>query len=115
VARNELKRRYRRRWLRIAPPEELPEPAAHEATDEQTEALRRTYALLDRMPREQRIAFALRIIDGMKLEEVAAAADVSLATIKRRLDRAERTFAALARADEVLAPWIEGAERWTNR
>lgn len=114
VARNALKRRYRGRWLRFGRSEDLPEPQAVEASDEQTEALRRTYGVLDRLPREERIAFALRIIDGMKLTEVAEACQVSLATIKRRLARAEGRFVAHARADDVLRDWIEGGRRWAN-
>jgi RNA polymerase sigma-70 factor (ECF subfamily) len=115
VARNALKRRYRQRWLRFGKPEDLPEMHAVQSSDEQSDALRRTYAVLDRLPREERIAFSLRIIDGMKLTEVAAACEVSLATIKRRLARAEKRFLSLARADDVLADWIEGGRRWANR
>ena len=115
VARNALKRRYRRRWLRFLPSEAMPEAVACEADDEQTEALQRTYAVLDRLPTRQRVAFALRIIDGMKLDEVAEACGVSLATIKRVLRDAERSFVTLARADEVLAGWVEGGQRWQNR
>jgi RNA polymerase sigma-70 factor (ECF subfamily) len=115
VARNALKRRYRQRWLRFGRSEELPEAHAIEASDEQNEALRRTYATLDQLPREERIAFSLRIIDGMKLTEVAQACEVSLATIKRRLARAEARFLTLARTDDVLADWIEGGRRWANR
>lgn len=115
VARNALKRRYRQRWLRFGKPEDLPEPHAVEASEEQTEALRRTYALLDQLPREERIAFSLRIIDGMKLTEAAEACEVSLATIKRRLSRAEQRFLRLARSDDLLTDWIEGGRRWASR
>jgi len=86
----------------------VPEAEARPASDEATEALRRTYLVLDRLPREERIAFALRTIEGMKLEEVADACGVSLATAKRRLARAEQRFLELCRADAVLREWLEG-------
>ena len=108
VARARLKERARRRWLLLLPSDQVPEAEAPQPSSETTEALRRTYRLLDRLPREERIAFALRTIEGMKLEEVAAACGVSLATAKRRLQRAERRFLELARADAVLREWLPG-------
>jgi len=108
VARARLKDRARRRWLLFLPAEEMPEPEVPEASEDAVEALRRTYALLERLPREERIAFALRTIDGMKLQDVAAACGVSLATIKRKLAAAEKRFYDLARQDDVLREWLPG-------
>jgi len=76
------------------------------------DATRRVYRVLDTLPEDERIAFALRFIDDMELTDVAEACDVSLATIKRRLDRAEATFVARARKDVVLSGWLEGGARW---
>lgn len=113
VARSAITRRVRRRWLRYVPPEELPERPEPVPTGEHAEALERTYAALAELPREERIAFSLRIIEGMKLTEVAEACGVSLATIKRRLRRAEARFVDLARQDPVLVEWLEGGRRWS--
>ena len=82
--------------------DELPAEAPSRDPDE-TIVLRRVYAALDRLPPELRIPFALRRIEGMKLEEIAHASGVSLATTKRRLARAEARFAALATRDRLLA------------
>ena len=78
------------------------------------EALDHSYAILDTMPADERIAFSLRFIDGMELTEAATACGCSLATIKRRLAKAEKKFLDSARADSVLSGRIEGG-RWANR
>jgi RNA polymerase sigma-70 factor (ECF subfamily) len=122
TARTRILRRKRGWWLRLLPWDELPEVAiASEAgapRAEVTEALRATYAVLDELPVDERMPFALRFIGGMELTEVAGACAVSLATIKRRLARAEASFTTRARAHPALTEWIEGGTRWgipTNR
>jgi RNA polymerase sigma-70 factor (ECF subfamily) len=92
----------------------LPELVVPEIDDDVLDAYRRTYALLDRLPADERIAFALRYIDGMELALLAVVCDVSLATIKRRLGRAEQRFAAGARGDVILRRWLEEGGRWTT-
>jgi RNA polymerase sigma-70 factor (ECF subfamily) len=106
----------RRRWTFLARQEALPEPAPFDphATFDAREALRSTYALLDRLPAEERVVFALRFIDGMELSEVARVCRVSLATTKRRLARAEERFRALARRAPALATYLERGARWTS-
>lgn len=109
-----IRRRKARRWLRFWEPSALPHPPAHDTPPEVREAYVRTYALLDRLSAEHRVAFVLRHLEGLKLQEVADACGVSLATIKRRLGRAEATFLAGARADPALAEWVEGGGRWAR-
>ena len=114
VARSAIARRRRRSWLWFLPGEELPEVDSGAASGEVLDALRATYAALDRLPVDERIAFALRFVDGMELTEVAAACGTSLATIKRRLARAGARFEAEARRRPVLQPWLEGGTRWSS-
>lgn len=96
-------RRTRRRWLSFQPePRDLPERAATTATPEVSQALARAYVVLDRLPAEERIAFALRFVEGMQLAEIAEVAGVSLATVKRRLVKAQRLFWDAARGDPLL-------------
>ncbi len=114
VARRALERRRRRRWLQILPFYEVPEVAASEDSDEASEVLQRTYAVLGGLAPELRIAFSLRIIEGMELTEVADACSVSLATIKRRIAKAEAAFLAIARRDELLVDWIDEGTRWST-
>jgi RNA polymerase sigma-70 factor (ECF subfamily) len=108
-----IRARRARRWLHFWAPATLPEVVAPEIDDSVLDAYRRTYALLDRLPADERIAFALRYIDGMELAQLAVVCDVSLATIKRRLARAEQRFAAGARGDTILRRWLEEGGRWT--
>jgi len=115
TARGCIRRRTVRRWLGLLPArEEPPEVAAVTPTEDVSAALRATYAVLARLPADERIAFALRFVDGMELTDVARAAGTSLATIKRRLARAEQRFLALARREPALREWIEGGARWAQ-
>lgn len=92
VARHELRRRSRWRWIRFVADDEVPEvPDPGADTDARAE-VRAVYRALGALPTDERIAFALRFLDGMELTEVARHCDVSLATIKRRLARAEASF-----------------------
>lgn len=115
VARSAITRRRRRSWLWFLPSEELPEVEASTASGEVLDALRATYAALGALPADERIAFALRFIDGMELTEVAAACGTSLATIKRRLARASARFEAEARNHPALEAWLDGGTRWGSR
>ncbi len=65
--------------------------------------LRRFYEILDTLPADERLVFALRHIEGMTLAEVASASGVSLATAKRRLQRASARLAKKALQDPALA------------
>jgi RNA polymerase sigma-70 factor (ECF subfamily) len=102
----------RRRWriIQFFAPTDMPEAEARVTPTEVSEALRCTYEVLNKLPPDERLAFALRHIDGMELTVVAAACGVSLATIKRRLTRAQKTFVALASKHAVLAEWLERGE-----
>ncbi len=113
--RKVLRGRTRRAWLRRfvdSAEEERCEPAFVEVDLEDRLAVQAVYTALGNLPADERIAFALRFIDGMELTEVAASCQVSLATIKRRLVRAERRFAANARRYPELGRWMEGGSRW---
>ena len=106
TARGWIRRRGRRRWLHYFSPDDLPSQATrddHEGRD----AMRRTYAVLERLSTDERIVFALRFIEQMELTEVADACDVSLATVKRRIAKARASFESLAARDPVLRERLE--------
>ncbi len=109
TARNELRRRAFRRWIPLA---SVPEPELGVHADDGTvgEAVRHTYALLDRLSPDLRIAFVLRRVEGHELAEAARLSGCSLATVKRRLARAERRFEAMARSDPALRPLLDPEE-----
>jgi RNA polymerase sigma-70 factor (ECF subfamily) len=112
VAREVIRKKQRRRWLLFLPPEELPDLAIPSASPEARAALRAFYEVVGRLDADARIAFTLRIVEGMDLTEIADSCGVSLATIKRRLARAEARFLAGAKANQALVDWLEEGTRW---
>jgi RNA polymerase sigma-70 factor (ECF subfamily) len=109
-ARKLIARRKRWSFIRSVAPNDLPEHEASTSSADVSDALRSTYRVLAQLPVDDRIAFALRQVDGMELNAVAEVTDVSLATVKRRIVRARRRFVQLARKSEVLAPWLVDEE-----
>ena len=107
-ARTRIRRRTRWRFLRFVPSEELPELPLDAVDYDGSEALRAVYRALGQLDTDDRIAFALRYIEGMELSDVAGACQVSLATIKRRLTRAQSSFREAARPEPALADWLGG-------
>ncbi len=106
TARARIRRRVRGRILRLLPFTDMPEPELPPADFEASQAMQAVYRVLDKLDTDQRIAFALRFVAGMELTEVAASCGVSLATIKRRLSRAQGTFAAAAALEPSLSEWL---------
>jgi RNA polymerase sigma-70 factor (ECF subfamily) len=88
----------------------VPEPAIPARDPATDEALRATYRILDMLPVDERIALVLRFAAEMTIAEAARAAHVSLATLKRRVQRAERRFLELAETEPALAGWTQGGE-----
>ncbi len=108
TARGRIRKRVRWRFLMFSPNDEMPEQEAIVAPAEISEALKKTYSVLNQLKPDERIPFALRFIDGMELTEVARACGTSLATIKRRLSRAQTRFVELAEGEPALREWVEG-------
>jgi RNA polymerase sigma-70 factor (ECF subfamily) len=105
TVRQELRRRQRRRLFRRPEQERADE---HPAGDPARQLLsRRFYATLERLGVDRRIAFTLRFVEGHSLAETAVELGCSLATAKRRIERARAAFMRQARRDPVLAAWIE--------
>jgi RNA polymerase sigma-70 factor, ECF subfamily len=107
TARARIRRRVRGRVLRFLPFSELPEPELPPVDFEASESMQAVYRVLGNLDADQRIAFALRFVAGMELTEVAASCGVSLATIKRRLSRAQSTFVSSAQREPALVEWLK--------
>lgn len=107
AARDHLRHKRRTRWLWFLPHDELPEPAMPPVDVDGAEAVRAAYALLARLPIDDRVAFALRAFAGLRWEDVAASCGISPATAKRRAGRAESRFLALAHAHPALRSWLD--------
>jgi RNA polymerase sigma-70 factor (ECF subfamily) len=112
TARGRIRRRRRWRWIRFVAPEEVPEVPVAAPQGETHEAVRATYAILEKFPADERLAFTLRFVSEMQLTEVAAACRVSLATVKRRLARAEKRFVEEARSHPALNERMGRGGRW---
>jgi RNA polymerase sigma-70 factor (ECF subfamily) len=88
VALRVLKNLFRYRWIRrvvkLSSDGELPEVAAPAGVDQAARhALRRCYAILDRLTTRERAAFVLRYLEEMTVDEVAACMAVSRSSVKR--------------------------------
>lgn len=81
------------------------DPDAHRVAQAR-QAARRLYAALDRIEAKQRIAFALAVIDGLSLAEVATLTESSLVAVKTRVWRARRDLMRRAQKDPVLASYL---------
>lgn len=115
AARGHIRRRRRWRWISFLAPADIPDAPAATANPESHALVKATYRVLDTLPENERLAFSLRFIAEMELTEVAAACGCSLATIKRRLTRAEQHFLEAARRNPSLNERIERGERWRSR
>ncbi|MEZ4298731.1 MAG: sigma-70 family RNA polymerase sigma factor [Polyangiaceae bacterium] len=104
AAISEIRKRKVRSFLRLTDSGVLPDRAGPE--DEGREALRQLYRLLDSCSASDRMAFVLRHIEGLPLEAVAQALDVSLATVKRKLAHVNERIVALAKRDPLLSEYV---------
>ncbi len=96
VVRTCLDRRRLFRWVREAfGLEAVPPRLAQQPPDE--EALDRVLvgALLDRLPMQARIVLVLRELEGLEYEEIAAALQVPIGTVRSRLNTARMRFRKL--------------------
>lgn len=112
VAMNVLKWELRRRWVgrkvRVSVTGTLPDIEATSADTEARHALRRCYRILDSLPATERLAFVLRYMEGMTIEEVASALSVSISTAKRWVNRGAAKIADQVADDADLRNYFAG-------
>lgn len=96
VVKWELRRRRARRFLTLSSTGQLPELPVAFADSNRHYAIHQIYRVLDRMNARERLVLVLKHAEGMTLEEVADALEISTATVKRILRRASAHFHALA-------------------
>jgi RNA polymerase sigma-70 factor (ECF subfamily) len=109
--KTELRRRRTRAWLSFERPETLVDLGAEPIDMESRDLLRRLYALLDRLAPRHRLVFALRHLESMTVEEVAAHIGLSVSTIKRALARATNRLSHWIAADPGLADFLDRERR----
>lgn len=92
VAYGHLRRRKRRPVDLDAMIELVPIDPSHspEATAAQRQQLRRALSYLDRLKPKKRIAFVLRVVEGLSLQEIAEIVDANAAAVGQRIKHAQR-------------------------
>lgn len=100
IVKWELRRRRARRWLTLSETGDVPDEQLMVMDAESRYALRRLYTLLDRLSTRERLVLILRHVEGMTLEEIAEAMELSLATVKRGLRRASLRVSQMVDADD---------------
>lgn len=94
-ATRRLKRQKLRRLFGLDHAPDYTDVADAEASPEQRALLARVFQLLERLPAEDRVAWALRYIEGETMPRVAELCECSLSTAKRRVASAEAALERL--------------------
>ncbi len=100
IVKWELRRRRARRWLTLSETGDVPDEQLQVMDAESRYSLRRLYNLLDRLSTRERLVLVLRHVEGMTLEEIAEAMELSLATVKRGLRRASLRVSQMVDSDD---------------
>lgn len=109
--KSELRRKRMRAWLSFHEPEALVDLGGRTLDMESRDLLRKCHALLDRLSARDRLVFILRRMESMTVEEIAAAMDISVSTVKRSMAHASDRLLRWIDADPGLAGLL-GAGRW---
>jgi RNA polymerase sigma-70 factor (ECF subfamily) len=104
--RSHLRAKRVRRLLSLSDTGEVPEQPTNGCDSEGRELLARFYRMLDTIGANERTAFTLRNVEGLSLQEIADVTGSSLATIKRRLQRATEHVEKLARNEPDFAEYL---------
>lgn len=103
VMKNMFRYRWIRRVVRLSKNGELPDVPAPTGTDQAARhALRRCYAILERLTTRERAAFVLRYLEEMTVDEVAECMAVSRSSVKRMISRGVAKVSALVDGDPDL-------------
>jgi len=109
VLKTHIRSQRTKRTVVLSPTGEMPDVATpagfEEKMREARHTLSRCYGVLDRIRNRERMAFVLRYLEGMSIDEVADRLKVSRSTAKRLISRAAKkvnTRVGRARAAELL-------------
>jgi len=104
--RHEIRRRKLRSWLRLDGNLAVDDLRTISPDPDAREALLRFYSLLDRINTRDRSVFVLHVIEGMDVEAIASALEVSVPTIRRCYARARGRIVQLAGRDPTLVDYV---------
>jgi RNA polymerase sigma-70 factor (ECF subfamily) len=110
TVRAELRSRWARRWLPVGQTEAAPRTSSPPPDPRSREPLRRLYFILDRFKTEDRIAFAFHFLQGLSLEEVAEALNLSQPATQRVLARVWSRTVLLIERDIALLDYLSSLE-----
>jgi RNA polymerase sigma factor (sigma-70 family) len=109
--KSELRRKRVRAWLSFDEPEALVDLGSRTLDMESRDLLRKCHALLDRLNPRDRLVFLLRRLESMTVEEIAAAMDISVSTVKRSMAHASNRLLRWIDADAGLAGLLNTGRR----
>jgi RNA polymerase sigma-70 factor, ECF subfamily len=81
------------------------------ASPEAVEAFRSFRSVMDRLDDEERTMFVLRFLEGMNLDEIAVACNLSISTARRRVLRAEERFREIVPEYPALLERLEASKK----
>jgi RNA polymerase sigma-70 factor (ECF subfamily) len=94
-ARRWLRMRWVRRWFRERDVDDLPDLIDTSASPEERAHAARIYRRLEGLPRDERLVWVLRLVEGETLESIAEMLACSVSTVQRRLRAAQQAMGAL--------------------
>jgi len=110
TAAMEIRRRKVRRWVSLTRTGEVPDaPVSLSGEPDDRRALRALYQILDTLSARERLVFVARHVEGMQIEEAAAALDISKATAWRLGKSSLQRVTEKAQKVPALAEYVERA------
>jgi RNA polymerase sigma-70 factor (ECF subfamily) len=91
-SRRWLRKRWVLRWFRESDVDGETDLADPSASPEERAQLAYIYRTLERMPRDERLVWVLRFVEGETLESIAELLGCSVSTVQRRLRAAQATM-----------------------
>jgi RNA polymerase sigma-70 factor, ECF subfamily len=90
-----LRKRWVLRWFRESALDATAELVDPMASPEDRALVATLYRALERLPREERVVWVLRIVEGETLESIAELLGCSVSTVQRRLRAAQAAMGAI--------------------
>lgn len=106
TAAMEIRRRKVRRWVMLTSTGEMVETPAPTGDPDHARALRALYKILDSFSARDRMVFVARHIEGMQIDETAAALQLSKATVWRTSKSTLQRVVARAQEEPTLAAFV---------
>jgi len=94
-ARRWLRKRWVMRWFRERDVDAVPDLIDTSASPEDRAQVGRIYRRLESLPRDERLVWVLRLVEGETLESIAEMLGCSMSTVQRRLRAAQHAMGEL--------------------